>query len=84
MAAATPGPVETVSVLCYVLNRRCVMADDKSKRGSRDRKLISLSEKYEVRYWSKKFGVTPDRLRQVVEKVGHSAKAVEEELKSAA
>jgi hypothetical protein len=60
------------------------MADDKSKRGSRDRKLISLSENYEVRYWSKKFGVKPDRLRQAVEKVGHSAKAVEEELKSAA
>jgi len=29
------------------------MADDKSKRGGSDRRLIALSEAYEVRYWSK-------------------------------
>jgi Protein of unknown function (DUF3606) len=34
------------------------MADDKSKRGGSDRRLIALSEAYEVRYWSKKFSVT--------------------------
>ena len=60
------------------------MSDDKSKKGPQDRNRINLSEDYEVRYWSEKFGVTPDRLRAAVEKVGNSAKAVEEELKSAA
>ena len=35
-----------------------------------------MSQPYEVRYWSKKFKVTPARLRQVVRKVGHSAKKV--------
>jgi hypothetical protein len=56
------------------------MADDPSKRGPQDRSRISLSEDYEVRYWCKKFGVTPDVLRTAVEKVGNSAKAVEKEL----
>jgi hypothetical protein len=41
-----------------------------------DRALIALKEPYEVRYWSKKFKVTPARLRYVVGKVGHSSKKV--------
>ena len=53
------------------------MADNKSKRGGSDRALIALSEPYEVRYWSKKFKVTPAKLRYAVKKVGHSAKKVE-------
>ena len=52
------------------------MADNKRKRGGSDRKLIALSEAYEVRYWSKKFKVTPAKLKYVVKKVGHSAKRV--------
>ena len=56
------------------------MADDKSKKGPQDRSRINLSEDYEVRYWCKKFGVTPDRLRQTVDKVGNSAAAVRKEL----
>lgn len=48
----------------------------KKRGGSSDRGLIALSQPYEVRYWSKKFKVTPARLRQVVRKVGHSAKKV--------
>ena len=53
------------------------MADNKKKRGGNDRALIALSEPYEVAYWSKKFKVTPARLKAVVNKVGHSAKNVE-------
>jgi hypothetical protein len=60
------------------------MTDDKSKRGPQDRSKINLSEDYEVRYWSEKFGVTPERLRVTVKKVGNSAKAVEQELKRVA
>ena len=52
------------------------MADNKSKRGGSDRGLIALSESYEVRYWSKKFKITPAKLRYAVKKVGHSAKKV--------
>lgn len=53
------------------------MADNKRKRGGNDRRLISLSEAYEVHYWSRKFKVTPVKLRAAVKRVGHSAKAVE-------
>ena len=53
------------------------MADSKKKRGAQDRALIALSESYEVAYWSKKFKVTPAKLKAAVKKVGHSAKKVE-------
>ena len=57
------------------------MADDKTKRGGADRKLIALTEKYEVAYWSKKFKVTPAKLKYAVKKVGHSARKVKEYIK---
>ena len=43
--------------------------------------MIALGEAYEVRYWSKKFKVTPAKLRYAVKKVGHSAKKVEDYIK---
>ena len=57
------------------------MADNKKKRGAPDRALIALSESYEVAYWSKKFKVTPAKLKAAVKKVGHSAKKVEAHFK---
>jgi len=57
------------------------MADNKKKRGGADRLLIALSESYEVAYWSKKFKITPAKLKTTVKKVGHSAKKVEAYLK---
>jgi hypothetical protein len=33
------------------------MCDDTKKRGEQDRRRINTSEDYEIRYWSKKFGV---------------------------
>lgn len=56
------------------------MADDKTKRGPADSSKINMSEDYEVRYWTDKFGVTKDKLAAAVKKVGNSAKAVEAEL----
>src|SRR4249919_3452266 len=57
------------------------MADNKKKRGGSDRALIALGESYEVAYWSKKFKVTPAKLKYAVKKVGHSAKKVEAYIK---
>ncbi len=57
------------------------MADNKKKRGGADRALIALSESYEVAYWSKKFKITPAKLKSAVKKAGHSAKNVEAYLK---
>ena len=57
------------------------MADNKKKRGGADRALIALGESYEVAYWSKKFKITPAKLKATVKKVGHSARKVEAYLK---
>jgi hypothetical protein len=57
------------------------MADDKKKRGGADRALIALSEPYEVAYWSKKFKITPAKLKAAVKKAGRSAGNVEAYLK---
>lgn len=52
------------------------MSDDKSKTAPQDASRISLSETYEVRYWTEKFGVTRDQLAKAVVAVGNSADAV--------
>ena len=57
------------------------MADNKKKRGGADRGLIALIEPYEVAYWSKKFKITPAKLKAAVQKAGHSAKKVEAYIK---
>jgi hypothetical protein len=56
------------------------MADHLTFRGPQDRTRINLSEDYEVHYWCKKLGVTPDVLRAAVEKVRNSVAAVEKEI----
>lgn len=53
------------------------MSDDTKKRGGQDRGRINTSEDYEIRYWSKKFGVSPEKLKAAV---GSSAAAVQKEL----
>lgn len=57
------------------------MSDDKTKPGGQDRTRISLEEDYEVRDWSERFGVSEDRLRAAVDKVGNQADDVERELR---
>jgi hypothetical protein len=49
------------------------MADDKSKRGPQDRSKVSLSEDYEVQYWTQKWGVSAEQLRDAVKKAGSSS-----------
>jgi hypothetical protein len=46
------------------------MADDTMKRDYRDRDRINVHEDYELRYWTKELGVSPEKLKQTVEKVG--------------
>lgn len=57
------------------------MADDKILRSPQDASKISLSEDYEVSYWTQKFGVSADELRDAVKAVGNGAAAVEKHLK---
>lgn len=58
------------------------MADDKTVRSPQDASWIALGEDYEVRYWTKKFGVDRAKLEAAVKAVGNSAKAVEQHLKA--
>ena len=57
------------------------MADDKRKIGKPDRDRINLNEDYEVKDWSKKFGVSAQELINAVKAVGNNAADVEKFLK---
>jgi hypothetical protein len=57
------------------------MADDKNRTGPQDASRINVNEKYELDYWSGKYGVTAEELRVAVQEVGVMAKDVEEHLK---
>ena len=57
------------------------MVDDKTKKGA-DRRFVSLTEDYEVRYWTQRFGVTKEQLAEAVQAVGNAVNAVEEYLRS--
>jgi hypothetical protein len=52
------------------------MADDTTKRAPRDAKPIDLGDDSEIYFWTKKFGVTKERLAEAVTAVGHSPETV--------
>lgn len=56
------------------------MSDDTTLRRPQDASRISMSEDYEVRYWTEKFGVSRDQLERAVNEVGNSADRVAEYL----
>lgn len=56
------------------------MADDKTEVGKRDRDRVSIGDDYEIEHLARKFGVTPDRVREAVRKVGPMRERVEQEL----
>ena len=57
------------------------MSDDLKNRGPADRSKISLTESWEVRYWTKEIGCTETQLRAAVTAVGHGVAAVRARLK---
>jgi hypothetical protein len=60
------------------------MADDRTNRGQPDRSKINMDEDYEVKYWTRHFGVTREELQKIVDRVGSSAAAVAKEFGKAA
>jgi len=58
------------------------MSDDLRKRGPEDRSRINVNEPWELKYWSKTLGVTPDRLKEVIRQVGTRTDDVEQYLSS--
>ena len=69
--------------MCYnrPVRRLIRMADDKTKTHPQDATRINVNEEYELRYWTKRFGVTEERLKEIVKRVGPSVSAVEAEVK---
>ena len=54
--------------------------DNLTKREQPDRSKINMHEAYEVKYWTHALGVSKEKLKQAVDKVGNSAAAVRKEL----
>jgi hypothetical protein len=58
------------------------MPGNTADRGPQDRSRISLGQEHEVRYWSQRFGIDEEQLRNAVEDVGNSVQDVEQYLAS--
>lgn len=56
------------------------MSDDKTLRGSQDRARINVHEAYELKYWSEKWSISEQQLRDAVSRVGPMVKDVERAL----
>jgi hypothetical protein len=52
------------------------MSDDLTKRQPQDKSKISLTEAWEVRYWTNALGVTEAQLRAAIKLVGNGSAAV--------
>lgn len=57
-----------------------MMMDDKDSVGKRDRERINIREHFEVFDWATKFGVSQERLKEAVKKVGPMVADVKKEL----
>jgi hypothetical protein len=56
------------------------MAVDKSKAGAADRARVNVNEAHELSYWTGKWNVTEQQLRDAVKKVGVMTKDVAQAL----
>jgi hypothetical protein len=54
--------------------------DSKEQTRPQDALRVNMNEDYEVRYWTEKFGVSAERLRTAVQRVGVMVADVEREL----
>ena len=57
------------------------MADDLQDIGRQDDARIDVDQDHELTYWSRKLGVSRDKLRETVAKAGPMVKNVERELR---
>ena len=56
------------------------MSDDLTNRGRQDDIRINVNEPWELRDWSQRLGVTPEKLKEAVRAVGVLAKDVRRHL----
>ena len=52
------------------------MTDDKSKRDLRDRNRVSAEERYEVEYFARQNGITPEQVRELIKAAGNDRAAL--------
>ena len=52
------------------------MSDNLNRRQPEDKRFISLSEAWEITYWTKELGITEAQLRAAIAKVGNGTAAV--------
>ena len=56
--------------------------DNLKNKGPQDRSRISLSEEWERKYWMESLGVSEQKLREAISKVGNSAEQVKNHLRT--
>jgi hypothetical protein len=56
------------------------MSSYKTDSGPVDRTRINMNDPFEVRYWSKKLGISGSQLKAVASKVGEETNAIRQEL----
>ena len=54
------------------------MADDKTKLGSGDRDRVAGEQDYEVEYFARKHGISPDQVHQLIKEVGNDREKLDE------
>ena len=59
------------------------MADNTGEIGRQDDARINVNQDHELTYWSRRLGVSRDRLREAVARVGPLVRNVERELRGA-
>ncbi|RII25850.1 MAG: DUF3606 domain-containing protein [Geobacter sp.] len=57
------------------------MSDDLRKRRPQDASKISLTEPWEVEYWTVALGVSSAELRRLVQQYGHSAATIRSKIR---
>jgi uncharacterized membrane protein len=60
------------------------MPDDKTKVGKPDRDRVSADQDYEVRQFAEKHGLTPEKVRDLIARVGNKRADLEEAAKKLA
>ena len=56
--------------------------DDTKKAGMYDKYSIKVHDVYELEYWAKKFGISPDELLDIIKEIGNSSIDVKQHIKS--
>lgn len=56
------------------------MADDTKNRGPADRARVNVHETWELSYWTKELGVSPEQLKESVKRVGPMVADVKRDL----